>query len=232
MANESATAERFIKEVLSYCINFKQVIFYAVIDNVSKDDTRSILNALQEKENSLKVIFAPENKNVVDAYVRGYREALNDQCDWILEIDAGYSHLPSEIPLFFEKLSEGYDCVFGSRFIKGGKMVDSSLIRYTLSKGGTLLINLFLGTKLRDMTSGFELFSHKALTHVLKTGINSKGHFFQTEIKTFCRHFKIVEVPIHYTSPSPGLRFSVITDAFKNLFLLVKKSGYMQTEQS
>ena len=80
------------------------------------------------------------------------------------------------------KIEEGYDCVFGSRFIKGGSMPDSTLRRKLISRGGSILANFLLGTKLKDMTSGFELFSSSALQMVVDKGIISKGHFFQTEI--------------------------------------------------
>jgi hypothetical protein len=94
------------------------------------------------------------------------------------EIDAGFSHQPSDIPRFFEKMREGYDCVFGTRFAKGGRIEDSSFRRYLISWGGTLLSRLLLGTRLSDMTSGFELFRAPALASVVDL-IHSRGPFFQ-----------------------------------------------------
>jgi dolichol-phosphate mannosyltransferase len=70
------------------------------------------------------------------------------------------------------------------------------------------------------MTSGFELFTNEALRKVLNTGIRSKAHFFQTEIKAYCRKLKCAEVPIQYSEPSENVSFSVLLDAFKNLFRL------------
>ncbi len=163
-----------------------------------------------------------ENRCVVDAYVRGYREALAAGCDWILEIDAGFSHDPEDIPAFLEWMSRGYDCVFGSRFMEGGCISEGSLKRYLVSKGGTILTNLLIGTRLRDMTSGFELFSRSALEMVLARGIQSRAHFFQTEIKVLCRNLRIVEVPIHYRMPSPRLRGSAIGESFRQLWRLFK----------
>ena len=120
-------------------------------------------------------------------------------------------------------MQEGYDCVFGSRFCKGGKISASSTKRYLISRGGSILTNLLLGTKLKDMTSGFELFTSQALQDVLKKGIGSKGHFFQTEIKVYCRDLRITEVPIHYKSASPSVNNSVLIDAFKNLWRLIRE---------
>lgn len=224
MANERDTAESFVREVLAACepFRFKSVTFFAVLDRVSRDGTLDLLRELEAALPQLRVVWAPENRCVVDAYLRGYREALDAGCDWVLEIDAGYSHQPSDIPRFFEKMSEGFDCVFGSRFTAGGRITESALKRKVISRGGTLLTNLLLGTRLTDMTSGFELFSRAALEEVLRRGVNSRGHFFQTEIKAHCQHLRVAEVPIHYRAASDSVNNNVLKDAFVNLWRLFR----------
>jgi len=224
MANELDTAEKFVREVLGACepYGFRGVTFFAVLDRVSRDGTLELLRGLEQSLPQLRVVWAPENRSVVDAYLRGYREALDAGCDWVLEIDAGYSHQPSDIPAFFEKMSEGHDCVFGSRFCAGGRISESSLKRAVISRGGTLLTNLLLGTSLSDMTSGFELFSRAALQEVLRKGIHSRGHFFQTEIKAHCHDLRIAEVPIHYRAASDSVNNNVLKDAFRNLWRLFR----------
>lgn len=225
MANELSTAEEFVNSVLEQCRDkdFRSVLFFAVFDNACKDGTFDLLRESQDKPPELELIWAPENRCVVDAYVRGYREALKAGCDWILEIDAGFSHQPSEIPQFFDKMTQGYDCVFGSRFCEGGEFSNSPFRRYFLSRSGSILTNFLLGTKLKDMTSGFEMFTRAALQAVLDRGIRSRGHFFQTEIKVYCRNLRIVEVPIHYRVTSQNVNTAVIIDAFRNLFRLFKE---------
>jgi len=223
MANEHPTAVEFVHAVLEQCKGFKSVAFFVVFDNACKDGTVDLLKELQNKLHELKVIWAPEDKCVVDAYIRGYREALTAGCDWILEIDASFSHQPAQIPQFLEKMSDGYDCVFGSRFCKGGKFTEAPWTRYFISYAGSIFANILLGTRLKDMTSGFEMFTRDALQKVLDKGIQSRGHFFQTEIKAYCRNMRIIEVPIHYRAPSQNVNISVILDAFKNLFRLFRK---------
>ena len=223
MANERSTAVEFVNAVLAQCKDFKSVKFFVIFDNACKDGTFDLLKELQNKPPELQVIWAPEDRCVVDAYIRGYREALDAGCDWILEMDAGFSHQPSEIPQFFDKMAEGYDCVFGSRFCKGGKFTDAPLSRHFISRAGSILTNILLGTKLKDMTSGFELFTNAVLRKVLEKGIQSRGHFFQTEIKAYCRNLRTAEVPIHYRTPSQNVNAAVIIDAFRNLFRLFRK---------
>jgi dolichol-phosphate mannosyltransferase len=217
MANEGEEAVRFVREVLAQCACFRRVDFFAVLDRATRDNTVELLRSYAPAEPRLSVVWAPGNSCVVDAYVRGYREALASGADWILEIDAGFSHYPEDMPLLFAKMREGYDCVFGSRFMPGAQYVPGNMRRYLVSLGGTVTSNLLLGTSQTDMTSGFELFSRCALQKILRMGIQSRAHFFQTEIKVYCRRLKFVEVPIHYRSPSPGLGSPALKDSVQQL---------------
>ena len=222
MANEAETATRFVDSVLANCTALRSRKFLAIVDQASGDGTRQILESRAATLPELAVIWAPENRGVVDAYVRGYREALQTNADWILEIDAGFSHQPSDIPSLLEKMRHGYDCVFGSRFCPGGSFLDRSFARYWISFGGTLVTNFLLGTKLTDMTSGFQLFTREALEIILRRGIRSRGPFFQTEMKTHCRDLNVVEVPIQYRSPTHVVGSAALGDAFVNLMRLFR----------
>jgi dolichol-phosphate mannosyltransferase len=224
MANEGATAARFVTAVLNECRGFRAVDFFAVIDKASTDDTLDRLKCMSATEPRLVVVWAPENLCVAGAYVRGYREALARGCDWVLEIDGGFSHQPEEIPRFFEKMEEGYDCVLGSRFMSGGSIRDSSLRRKLISRGGTVLTNFLLGTTLTDMTSGFELFRRDALVEVLKRGIRSSGPFFQTEIKSHCSKMKIAETPITYRNATASVGRRELRESLLILWELYRES--------
>jgi dolichol-phosphate mannosyltransferase len=222
MANEAESAVPLVRDVLAACSEVRYAVFYAVLDHASHDGTRQLLLDYARTESRLRVIWAPENRCVVDAYVRGYKEAVAAAHDYILEIDAGFSHQPADIAKFLDALEQGYDCVFGSRFMPGGKMANAAFRRWLFSRGGSVLANALLGTRLRDMTSGFELFSRASLQMVLDRGIRSRAHFFQTEIKFYCRHFNIKEVPITYCTDGASIGHSVLGDAFRNLWRLSK----------
>ena len=137
-------------------------------------------------------------------------------------MDGGGSHMPSEIPQFLDKLEEGYDCVWGSRFMKGGSMREQVWYRRFLSRGGTILSNLVLGTKLEDMTSGFEGFQRKVLEEMKLDCFMSTGHMYQTEMRFYCRNLKTIEVPIHYVGSASSLKASSVTEALRLLFQLKK----------
>jgi len=219
LANEKDTCAQFVRALLAQCdaFPFRQVSFFVVVDRVSKDRTRQFLDEVAASDPRLHVVWAPENRCVVDAYVRGYREALAAGCHWILEIDGGMSHDPADAPRFFETMARGYDCVFGTRLAHGGKFQAASLKRNIISRRGSFLTNLLLGTKLSDMTSGYELFTREALQMALDKGIKSRAHFFQTEIKVHCRNLKCAEAPISYSHPSPHLSNAAVGEAFARL---------------
>lgn len=228
MANEMKSAERFVEEVVSTCLtfHFKRIEFFAIVDNVSKDGTKCLLENMSQKIPELNMIYAPENRCIVDAYIRGYKEALNSGADWILEIDAGFSHQPVDIPKFFHKMKEGFKCVFGSRFCTGGHFDDAKKSRYLISRGGTILSNILLGTRLSDMTSGFQLFDANALEKILAETVHSRGPFFQTEMKYHAHKFLIAEVPIRYRSPSHNVGTLALLDSFYNLARLFRHRFY------
>lgn len=154
----------------------------------------------------------------MDAYFSGYRAAFDAGCEWILEMDGGFSHLPEQIPQYIEAMAQGYDYV-GGRFMRGGSH-DSPWTRVFISKGGTILTNWFLKTRMSDMTSGFECFTRKAMAHVLETGVDSKANFFQTEIRYKMHQFKWLEVPINYRNPNYSVGRSSLREAFRILWKL------------
>ena len=217
MANEVETAEAFLTAVTAR-LNEQDVVF-CVLDEVSKDGTRQLVQQFGQRDPRVRLIWAPDNRCVVDAYFRGYREAMSDGCEWILEMDAGMSHDPAEIPLFVEAMIDGAEFAAGSRFVAGGRH-HGRPSRYLLSKGGTLLAQLVLGSAMRDMTSGFECFSRKAMKAVLAKGVESRGHFFQTEIRHYLSTWTWVEVPINYRCPSRSVGADSIWEALAGLIRL------------
>jgi len=223
MANEAGTAVEFVDAVLDECSRypFRSVALFVVVDRVSRDDTRLLLERHRLVHPELRVIWAPETAGVADAYIRGYREALADGCDWILEIDAGFSHDPHEIGAFFDEMARGRDCVFGSRFVAGG-LNHARVGRRFVSRAGTFMTNLLLGTALRDMTSGFQLFTREAIEHALARGVRSKGPFFQTELKAHCRGLQIAEIPIEYGAASHHVDRRAIEESVANLWQLFR----------
>lgn len=223
VANEEATMGQILDEILS--LPYDNLYIYPVIDNYSRDRTEEIIREREKRSEKVKCIFHEKSDGVVSCYLEGFKRALADGAEQILEMDGGGSHLPSEIPGFLEMLDRGYECVWGSRFMEGGSMREQPLYRRILSQGGTILANLVLGTRLKDMTSGFEGFQRKVLESMDLDAFLSKGHMYQTEMRFYCRNKDTIEVPIHYVGTASSLKTSSVTEALRLLFQLKKNEA-------
>jgi len=223
LANEENDFHPFIEELTKVLNRLNSGTVYFVVDNVSKDNTLSLCKDLSKKDNRFITVWAPDNRNLVDAYIRGYRVAFNNNHDIIIEMDGGLSHDPRAIPMFLRVLSEGNECAFGSRFINGGSIYGSSLKRVLLSKGGTFLSNFLLGTRMYDMTSGYQGFHASVVKQFVGYPFLSTAHFYQTELRYLLRKKRYAEVPIHYRAPSPSVRKAAIHNSLSVLWYYFKK---------
>ena len=212
MANEEEDFDMLATSLTEVLDRLESGKVYFVVDNASKDRTRELSDNLSAKDPRFVTVWSPQNRNVVDAYLNGYRAALAGGHKFIVEMDAGLSHDPRALPMFLRVLNEGNECAFGSRAINGGSMAKSSPKRRMISGVGTLLANVMLGTNMKDMTSGYQGFHDYVVEAFLAYGLKSKAHFYQTEIRYLLRDTRYMEVPIHYRAPSP----SVSQKAMKN----------------
>lgn len=213
LANEEAELPELVEALRRVMDAVEGGTVYFIVDGVSKDRTRECCEELEKQDLRFKTRWIPQNRNVVDAYVNGFREALKDGHEIIIEMDGGLSHDPRAIPAFLRALNEGNDCAFGSRYINGGSMVDSPFKRRLLSKGGTLLARILLGAELADMTSGYQAFHRSVLLKMVDYPLLSKAHFYQTELRHLLRKEKLIEVPIHYRAPSPRVSKGAIRNS-------------------
>ena len=218
MANEQKDFELFTCALINILNRLECGTVYFIIDGISKDNTLDLSLELSKKDDRFKTIWSPENRNVVDAYLRGYKEAFENNHDFIIEMDAGLSHDPNALPMFLRVLNEGNECAFGSRFINGGSICDSTWKRTFLSKSGTYLSNFLLGSSMKDMTSGFQGFHSSVVEKFLSYNLLSKAHFYQTELRYLLRKTRYAEIPIHYRAPSPSVSKKAIKNSIQVLF--------------
>jgi dolichol-phosphate mannosyltransferase len=222
LASEEATITEFLTRVARQ-LGPDDLVF-CVLDQASRDNTRAKVVEFGLEDPRVRLVWAPENSSVRDAYFRGYREAYDAGAAWILEMDGGLSHLPEEIPRYLALMDTGYDFMAGCRFMKGGSY-QGSIRRHLLSWGGSTLARVVLGTRMRDMTSGFEMFSRRAMEHVLCRGVESRANFFQTEIKYMLRDWPWIDVPINYRSTNDRIPLEPVWEACRNLWRLRRASS-------
>lgn len=213
LANEEAELPPLVAALRAQLDELGGGHVYFVVDRVSRDRTLDCCRALERDDPRFRTLWVPENRNVVDAYLAGFRAALAEGHEIVIEMDGGLSHDPRSIPAFLRALDEGNDCAFGSRYINGGSMVDSPLRRRVLSKGGTWIARWLLGVRMADLTSGFQAFRRGVLERLVEFPLRSTAHFYQTEVRYLCRHHKRIEVPIHYRAPSPRVSRGAIRNA-------------------
>ncbi len=224
MANEACHFVPLIKGLKTVFDKLRNGHAFFVVDKVSVDNTLELCTTLSETDNRFKTVYEPLNKNVVDAYLRGFREACKNDYSYIIEMDAGLAHDPVEIPKILLLLEFGYECVFGSRFTKGGAIENAGLKRLFFSKGGTHIANLLLGTNLKDMTSGYQGFHTDVVRKLLTQKILSTGHFYQTEIRYLLRKKHFIEHPINYLTSSQRLPIKSVLNAIGTLqYYIVKR---------
>jgi dolichol-phosphate mannosyltransferase len=227
MANEEPDFQPLLVQLKAAMDQLEGGTVYFVVDNASKDRTLELCQGASAEDPRFHTVWAPENRNVVDAYLRGFREAVARGHEIIIEMDGGLSHDPRALPGFLRALHEGNDCAFGSRYINGGSMVDSAWRRRLLSKGGSVLARIVLGVRFRDMTSGYQAFRREVLVRLLERPLLSKAHFYQTEVRYLLRREKAIEVPIHYRAPSPRVSQNAIRNSFAVLghYALLRFTG-------
>jgi len=220
VANEESTIEDFLtnllKEIDTVHYDFS---IYIVMDNFTKDGTFDIVNKMSEKYDIIKTVFYEGSTGVVSCYLKGFKCALEEGCDFVIEMDSGGSHPPSKIKEILYALdNENYDVVFMSRFMKGGNIDNVPWYRIMVSKGGTVLSNLWLRMNLTDGTSGFEGFRAEVLKLFNLDAFISKGGIYQTEMKYYCSDYKTKEVPFAYIGSTSSFKFKWLLTALKTLF--------------
>lgn len=176
-----------------------------IVDDASPDGTGALADALAQQTGRVHVIHRSGKQGLGTAYVTGFRFALAHDYDLVVEMDADFSHRPSDLPRLLEAAARA-DVVIGSRYVPGGQAVDWSLLRRCISRGGSLWARLVLGLPVHDATSGFKCFRRRALEVLDLDAIRSNGYAFQVEVNYLCyrRGFRIREVPIVFVDRRVG----------------------------
>ena len=155
-----------------------------VVDDDSPDGTGRIADEMAARcPVRIGVIHRVGERGLGSAYIAGFRQALNQGADYIVQMDADFSHSPSYIPQFLAAIPE-YDVVIGSRYVQGGQLDDQwGLGRFFLSWfANEVYTRALLGLKVRDATAGYKLWRRSALEAIDLSTIHSNGYVFQVEM--------------------------------------------------
>jgi len=184
-----------------------------VVDDSSPDGTGRIAEELGERlrrgeEPFVRVLHRPQKQGLGRAYVAGMTRALDDGADYVVQMDADFSHEPAEIPKMLEAIERtGAGVVIGSRYVPGGSLdPDWTRARRLLSVWANLYARTILRMEVRDITAGFKLWRREALLAVDLARITSDGYAFQIEMNWEVRRrgYEIVEIPIYFRERREG----------------------------
>jgi dolichol-phosphate mannosyltransferase len=179
-----------------------------VADDNSPDGTGKIADGLAEKDERVHVLHRKGKEGLGAAYLAGFAWGMEAGYDVLVEMDADGSHRPEDFPKLLETLLEqNADLVLGSRWVKGGKVVNWPKHREALSRGGNLWIRMVTGMSLRDATGGYRLFRRGALEAIGLQNVESSGYCFQVDLawRATRKGLKVVEVPITFVEREFGV---------------------------
>ena len=217
--NEKDNIEKMLAEVYENVPD----VHVLVIDDNSPDKTYEIVENLAATKYSGKLFLIKRagKLGLGTAYVAGFNWGLARDYDAIGQMDADFSHNPKYLPSMFEALKT-YDLVLGSRYVAGGGVVNWSLKRKLISRGGSLYAKIILWLPQNDLTGGFKCFRREVLETIDVNQLKSTGYSFQIETtyKTYLNGFKIKEIPIIFEDRVLGVS-KMSGNIFKEAILMV-----------
>ena len=177
-----------------------------VVDDNSPDGTGEIADRLAEELDFVSVLHRERKEGLGPAYLAGFRRALADGAEYVLEMDCDFSHDPKDVPRLVAACETGADLALGSRYVEGGGTENWGVGRRLVSFGGSFYARAMLGVGIRDLTGGFKCYRRAVLETIDLEAIHSKGYAFQIEgtYRTLRKGFRVVEVPIRFTDRTAG----------------------------
>lgn len=196
-----------IEAIINAVISLQQDYHILIIDDGSPDGTASIVKSLFPKYPGL--LFLEERRGKLGlgtAYIHGFKWSLRKGYDYIFEMDADFSHNPSDLERLFEACRNGAGLSIGSRYVKGGAVENWPSNRIALSKGASLYTRIITWMPVNDPTAGFVCYKREVLEAMNLDAISFVGYAFQIEMKfaTWKLGFKIKEVPITFKDRKLG----------------------------
>jgi dolichol-phosphate mannosyltransferase len=188
-----------------------------IADDNSPDGTGKIADALAAAEDHVHVMHRLGKEGLGAAYLAGFEWGINAGYDMLVEMDADGSHQPEQLPRLLDAISDA-DLVLGSRWVRGGEVVNWPRSREILSRGGNLWTRIALGIPLKDATGGYRVFRRQTLLGLGLDNVSSAGYCFQVDLawRALKAGYRVVEVPITFIEREFGdskMNKSIVAEA-------------------
>jgi dolichol-phosphate mannosyltransferase len=176
-----------------------------VIDDGSPDGTGELADRLAGELPWVSILHRKRKEGIGPAYVAGFRQALGEGAELVLEMDCDFSHDPADVPRLVAA-AENSDLVLGSRYVEGGGTENWGLLRRFVSHAGCLYAQVLLGVGVRDLTGGFKCFRREALEAIDLDAVSARGYGFQIETtyRVLRAGLRVQEIPIRFTERRVG----------------------------
>jgi dolichol-phosphate mannosyltransferase len=176
-----------------------------VIDDSSPDGTGEAAERLAAREPQVAVLQRPRKEGLGPAYLAGFRRALADGAELVLEMDCDFSHDPDDVPRLIAGAAEA-DLVLGSRYVEGGRIENWGAVRRFVSRAGSLYAQMLLQAPVRDLTGGFKCYRREVLETIDLDAVSSLGYAFQIETtyRALRAGFRVLELPITFVDREAG----------------------------
>jgi dolichol-phosphate mannosyltransferase len=199
--NELENLPRLIPVVLSQ----DESINILIVDDGSPDGTGKFVKEEMQKNDRIHLLEREKKMGLGTAYITGFKYALQNNYDFIFEMDADFSHDPNELKNFLIAIKDS-DLVLGSRYINGVRVLNWPMARLLLSFFASVYTRIITGMPVKDATGGFKCFRKKVLEAIDLDKVKSNGYSFQIEMtfKAYSKGFKVKEIPIVFIDRVKG----------------------------
>jgi dolichol-phosphate mannosyltransferase len=199
------------------------------VDDNSPDGTGSILDRMAAENPRIHVQHRADKQGLGRAYISGFKWALEREYQFILEMDADFSHAPGDVPRLIEA-AERADLVLGSRYVDGIRVINWPLHRLILSRGASWYVRLITGMRFTDPTGGFKCFRRQVLGTIELDRIRSNGYSFQIEMthQAWLMGFHVREIPIVFEERRSGaskMNSTIVREALWMVWKIFFRSG-------
>lgn len=228
--NEIENIEAIIRAVFG----LPQQFHILVVDDNSPDGTASCVKELQQTyADRLFLEVRTEKSGLGTAYIHGFKWALERPYEYIIEMDADFSHNPSDLPRLVKACENGADVAVGSRYKKGVNVVNWPLYRVLLSYGASFYVKMVTGMRVHDPTAGFVCYKREVLENIALDSVRFVGYAFQIEMKfrAYLKNYEIEEVSIIFRDRVKGkskMSSSIISEAVWGVFSMKWRSLFQK----
>jgi dolichol-phosphate mannosyltransferase len=227
--NEQENVRGIVSAVLAHA----PAVDVLIVDDGSPDGTGDIVAEMAKTEPRIQLLRRAGKMGLGTAYIAGFKWGLERGYEYLMEMDADFSHDPKEIPNFLKAITDA-DIVLGSRYKDGIRVVNWPLSRLVLSKGASLYVRFITGLPVMDPTGGFKCFRRRVLESMELDKVRSNGYAFQIEMtyEAWLNGFRVVEIPITFTDRYAGkskMSGKIVREALWMVWTLASKHAFRRS---